>query len=126
MKKLPFFKKCLLLLCLITSTISLAQFTTTSLAVPIVEEPVDANPISISTDYATQINATFANLDKTRIPFKLLVDYGMEFTDLAGYSGTLTPQNTLHRGHYTSIYNTLLMSRVSATVCGLIILHRLN
>ena len=44
MRKLPFLKKSLLLLCLITSTISLAQFTTTSLAVPIVEEPVDANP----------------------------------------------------------------------------------
>ena len=125
MKQLPFFKKGLLLLCLISSTISLAQLTNlntfaAAAAAPIVD-PVDTiDPISISTDYATQINATFANLDKTRIPHKLLVDYAMEFTELSGYNGTLTPPNTLHRGHYTAIYNTLLMSRVNTTVPRLI------
>lgn len=105
MKQLPFFKKGLIFLCHISSGLTFSQVT---------------DPISISTDYATQINATFANLDKTRIPHKLLVDYAMEFTELSAYNGTLTPQNTLHRGHLVSIYNTLLMSRISATVPGLI------
>ncbi len=122
MKQLPFLKKGLLLLCLISSAISFAQLTTLSSAsAAAIVDPIDPiDPISISTDYATQINATFANLDKTRIPHKLLVDYAMEFTELSGYNGTLTPQNTLHRGHYTAIYNTLLMSRVNTTVPRLI------
>lgn len=48
---------------------------------------------TVSTDYATQINATFANLDKTKIPHKLLVDYAMEFEELSAYNGTLTNEN---------------------------------
>lgn len=75
---------------------------------------------TVSTTYATQINATFANLDKTKVPQKLLVDYAMEFTELSGYNGTLTTNNVLHRGHYTAIYNTLLMSRVQSSVAGLV------
>jgi hypothetical protein len=75
---------------------------------------------TVSTTYATQINATFANLDKTRIPHKLLVDYAMEFSELSGYNGILTTQNIVQRGQFTSIYNTLLMSRVNASVPGLV------
>jgi hypothetical protein len=33
---------------------------------------------TVNTDYATQINSTFANLDKTKVPNKLLIDYAME------------------------------------------------
>ena len=79
-----------------------------------------ANAQSVSTAYATQINATFANLDKTRIPHKLLVDYAMEFAELSGYKGTLTNENIVNRGQFTSIYNTLLMSRVNTNVVGLV------
>lgn len=75
---------------------------------------------TVSTAYATQINATFANLDKSKIPQKLLVDYAMEFAELSGYNGTLTNENIVNRGQFTSIYNTLLMARVNANVTGLI------
>jgi hypothetical protein len=51
MNKLLFFSKGLLLLC--------------SLATPFV------NAQTVNTDYATQINSTFTNLDKTKIPQKL-------------------------------------------------------
>ena len=74
------------------------------------------NAQSVSTAYATQINATFTNLDKTRIPHKLLVDYAMEFTELSGYNSTLTNENIVNCGQFTSIYNTLLMSRVNTSV----------
>jgi hypothetical protein len=75
---------------------------------------------TVNTAYATQINATFANLDKTKVPQKLLVDYAMEFAELSAYNGTLTADNIVHRGQYTAIYNTLLMSRVQTTVTGLV------
>ena len=79
-----------------------------------------ANSQTVSTAYATQINATFANLDKSRIPHKLLVDYAMEFAELSGYNGVITNENIVNRGQYTSIYNTLLMSRVNTNVAGLV------
>jgi hypothetical protein len=67
---------------------------------------------TVNTDYATQINSIFANLDKTKVPNKLLIDYAMEFEELSAFGGTMTADNIIHRGNYTGIYNTLLMARV--------------
>lgn len=100
MNKLLFFSKGLLLLCF--------------LATPFV------NAQTVNTDYATQINNTFANLDKTKIPQKLLVDYAMEFEELSNFNGTITTTNVVNRGNYSGVYNTLLMSRVETNVTGLI------
>ena len=66
-----------------------------------------------STEYATHINAVFANLDISKVPHKLLVDYAMEFAELSAFNGvSLSNSNMLHRGSYTEVYNTLLMARV--------------
>ena len=100
MKKLLFLGKGLLLLCLFATHFTQAQ--------------------TVSTDYATQINATFANLNKTKIPHKLLVDYAMEFEELSAFNGTITPQNIVSIGNYSGIYNTLLMARVQSGVPGLV------
>ncbi|GEM54110.1 hypothetical protein B0A58_00765 [Flavobacterium branchiophilum NBRC 15030 = ATCC 35035] len=100
MNKLLFFSKGLLLLCLFATQFVTAQ--------------------TVSTDYATQINSTFSNLDKTRIPHKLLVDYAMEFEELSNFNGVLTSNNITNKGTYTGIYNTLLMARVNANVTGLV------
>ncbi|WP_299551896.1 hypothetical protein [Seonamhaeicola sp.] len=75
---------------------------------------------TVSTAYQTQINSTFAGVDKTKIPHQLLVDYAMEFAELSAYSGTLTSDNLTHRGHLTAIYHTLLMARVNTNVTGLV------
>ena len=80
MNKLLFLGKGVLLLCLFATHFVQAQ--------------------TVSTAYATQINATFANLDKTKIPHKLLVDYAMEFEELSAYNGTLTTQNLVNAGNY--------------------------
>lgn len=90
MNKLLFFIKGLLLLCLFATQFVTAQ--------------------TVSTNYATQINSTFANLDKTRIPHKLLVDYAMEFEELSNFNGVLTSNNITNKGTLTGIYNTLLMA----------------
>ena len=100
MNKLLFFGKGLLLLCLFATSFMQAQ--------------------TVSTAYATQINSTFANLDKTKISHKLLVDYAMEFEELSAYKGTLTNENLVNAGNYKGIYNTLLMARVQSNVTGLV------
>ncbi len=100
MNKLLFFSKGLLLLCLFATPFVNAQ--------------------TVNTDYATQINSTFANLDKTKIPQKLLVDYAMEFEELSNFNGTITTTNVINVGNYTGIYNTLLMARVQSNVAGLV------
>lgn len=74
----------------------------------------------IDTTYAEAINRVFAGLDMTRVPHNLLKDYAMEFIDLEAYNGELTENNFLHRGHYASIYNTLLMARPQTEVPGLV------
>jgi hypothetical protein len=38
------------------------------------------------TTYNTQLNTAFANLDKSKVPFGILLDYGVEFTNLASFS----------------------------------------
>ncbi len=75
---------------------------------------------TVSTAYENEINTIFNGVDKTKVPHKLLLDYGMEFTDLLGYDGTLSNENFIHKGTYESIYNTLLMSRVQSNVTGLV------
>ena len=100
MNKLLFLGKGVLLLCLFATHFVQAQ--------------------TVSTAYATQINATFATLDKTKIPHKLLVDYAMEFEELSAYNGTLTGENLVNVGNYKGIYNTLLMARVQSNVTGLV------
>ncbi len=100
MNKLLFLGKGLLFLCLFSTCFLQAQ--------------------TVSTAYATQINSTFANLDKTKIPHKLLVDYAMEFEELSAYNGTLTNENLVNVGNFTGIYNTLLMARVQSNVAGLL------
>ena len=34
----------------------------------------------VNTTFGTTMNATFGNLDKTKVPHGLLLDFGMEFT----------------------------------------------
>lgn len=75
---------------------------------------------TINTEYAIKVNEIFANLDKTKIPHKLLVDYAMEFEEISAFNGIITNTNLSQVGTYTGIYNTLLMSRVQTNVSGLI------
>ena len=70
--------------------------------------------------FATQINRVFAGMDKSKVPHHLLKDYAMEFIDIEQYDGVLKENNFLHRGHYVSIYNTLLMARTQTEVPGLV------
>ena len=41
------------------------------------------------TTFNSSMNYIFGNLDKTKIPFGLLRDYAMEFTNLENFNGTV-------------------------------------
>jgi hypothetical protein len=66
----------------------------------------------INTAFATQINTVFGSLDKTKVPHGILLDYGMEFTNVPAYNGVLTDSTYSDKSILNQIYNTLLSSRV--------------
>ena len=85
--------------------------------------------ILTSTFYAQQVNNTefqtktlqvFQNLDKNRIPHGILLDFGMEFTNLQAFNGTLTDSTYTTSQTITDIYKTLLMCRARQVNTGFI------
>ncbi|HLV38495.1 hypothetical protein [Xanthomarina sp.] len=85
--------------------------------------------IFTSSIYAQQVNNTqfktktlqvYQNLDKNKVPHGVLLDFGMEFTNLQAFNGALT--DSIHVGSQTlsDIYKTLLMSRVRQVNTGFI------
>lgn len=78
------------------------------------------NAQTVSNDFANTINDVFAGVDLNRVPHHLLTDYALEFVDIRAYNGVNTANNYVHKGNYTSAYNTLLMARTNANVQDLI------
>jgi hypothetical protein len=76
----------------------------------------------IDTTFATQMNAIFANVDKSKVPYGILRDYGMEFTDLNVFNGTanLVDSNEINDGIFWDVYNTLLTSRIHSSASGFV------
>lgn len=74
----------------------------------------------ISTAYATEATNMFAPLDKNRIPHKVLLDYGFEYTNLKAYNGTLTDSTVVDVPTLKHIYNTIFSSRVTNATTGFI------
>jgi len=66
----------------------------------------------INTSFAEQMNTLFSDLDKTKIPHGILLDYGMEFTDVTAYNGILSDSVGINSTQLKEIYNTLLSSRI--------------
>ncbi|WP_299126758.1 hypothetical protein [uncultured Winogradskyella sp.] len=75
---------------------------------------------TVSHDYKNTINDVFAGVDLTKVPHHLLLDYAMEFVDIRSYNGVASDTNYVHKGIYTSGYNTLLMARTQTNVTDLI------
>lgn len=74
----------------------------------------------ISTAYATAATNMFAPLDKNRIPHKVLLDYGFEYTNLKAFNGVLADSTTVDAPTLKHIYNTIFSSRVTSTTTGFI------
>jgi hypothetical protein len=62
------------------------------------------------TTFSTQMNYIFANVDKTKTPYGILRDYGMEFTNIENYNGTvaLADSNYADVDAFWDVYQTLL------------------
>lgn len=45
----------------------------------------------VDTQWADQINNTFEDIEKFRVPHGVLLDYAMEFTDIPSYRPSLSP-----------------------------------
>ena len=70
--------------------------------------PVDDTSINAA------MNQVFALLDKSRVPTGLLLDYGIDFTNLAAYNGTILVDSTRNTSETVmSVYNTLATSIIS-------------
>lgn len=70
--------------------------------------------IYVDNNWKNAINPTFQNLDKTKIQSGILLDYGMEFTDVTAYNGVLTDTTYVNANILGDIYKTLFMSKVVA------------
>ena len=70
--------------------------------------PVDDSSINAA------MNQVFALLDKSRVPTGLLLDYGIDFTNLTAYNGTILADSTKNNSETVmSVYNTLATSIIS-------------
>ncbi len=78
------------------------------------------NAQTVSHDFKNTINGVFAGVDLNRVPHHLLTDYAMEFVDIRSYNGVVNDTNYVHKGIYTSGYNTLLMARTQTNVADLV------
>ncbi len=65
-----------------------------------------------NTEFKTKTLQVYQNLDKNRVPHGILLDFGMEFTNLKAFNGTLTDSTFTTSQTMSDIYKTLLMCRV--------------
>ncbi|UUW08656.1 T9SS type A sorting domain-containing protein [Flavobacterium plurextorum] len=71
-------------------------------------------------EFKNAANQVFQNLDKSRVPNGILLDYGMDFTNLLAFDGVLRDTTLTTSQTITDIYKTLVMSRVTQNAAGFI------
>ncbi len=77
------------------------------------------NPANIDTTFNTAMNHIFGTLNTANVPFGLLRDYAMEFTNLENFNGTtLVDSNMIDKGILRSIYMTLATARMTGAATG--------
>lgn len=76
----------------------------------------------VDTTYASRINAVFASLEKQRIPYGILKDYGLAFTSLDNFNGitSLSDSNLITPGVFRSIYSSIGASRIHSSATGIV------
>lgn len=74
----------------------------------------------INTSFANQMDYMFGSLDKNKITHGILLDSGMEFTNVPAFNGTLTDSTYTDLTTLKQIYNTLLTSRIKNVTTGFV------
>lgn len=73
-----------------------------------------------NSSFANQMETMFSPLNKNNVPHGILLDYGMEFTNVPAFNGTLTDSTYTNLTTLKQIYNTLLTSRVRNVSTGFV------
>jgi hypothetical protein len=78
--------------------------------------------IETDSSFSTQMNNVFANVDKSKVPYGILRDYAMEFTNLSQFNGAaaLADSNLTAMGTLYEVYYTLLTGRIYNSATGFI------
>lgn len=66
----------------------------------------------VNTSFKDEMNTIFQHLDKDRVPHGILLDFGMEFTNLNAFNGNLTDSTYVDKIVLKEMYKTLLTSRI--------------
>lgn len=75
----------------------------------------------VDTTFSTRMNYVFGRLEKNRVPYGFLRDYGIEFTNLIAFDGvSLADSNYVENSTLGDIYNSLITSRIHTNATGLI------
>lgn len=91
------------------------------MAIPFANSQTETN-----TNFANQMNYLFAPLDKTKVPHGILLDFGMDFTNVAAFNGTLTDSTYTNVNTLKQLYNTLLSSRIRNVSTGFVTPEQFN
>ena len=75
----------------------------------------------INTSFKHEMNNIFQNLDKDKVPHGILLDFGMEFTNVNAFNGSLTDSTFVNKIRLKEIYKTLLTSRVKNVRDGFVL-----
>lgn len=73
------------------------------------------NVLAQSTDFRSQMNTIFGNVDLSQVPSGILFDYGLNLADDSLYNGALVADNILSPQVWKKLYADLWSSKVSAT-----------
>lgn len=74
---------------------------------------------NVNTTLAADINVKFAPLEKNRIPFNILLDYGFDLIDVNNFDGVLRANNYIDTERYNLIYNSMVSSTTQLNVSGI-------
>jgi hypothetical protein len=69
----------------------------------------------VDTTFNTAMNHIFGTLDNSKIPFGLLRDYAMEFTNLESYNGAAANTNMVDKRIFMQIYTSLATARINSS-----------
>lgn len=64
-------------------------------------------------EFRKQMDILFGQLEHKRVPYGILLDFAMEFTNVPAFNGTLTDSTVINMTAFRQIYNTLLMGAIN-------------
>jgi len=96
------------------SKIAVFIFLFTAISTPLFSQ------VQNNTSFANEMNTLFSELEKNRVPYGILLDFGMEFTNVPAFNGTITDSTYVDATRLKQIYNTLLSSRIRNVSSGFV------